>query len=628
MADARDALILELQRANQQLGKLVAQQQQIIENQQQLISELQQRLVEQDAAFVARSSKLEAEVKRLERALLGGTSEKLKVPPVERDLDDEEPSDEELARRREEIAKKRRENALAKRAALATEQQTHHVAEDQKRCPKCNGTRFGQLGFETSTVYEYIPGRFVRRVHRREKLACACGACILVAPAPKKLTPGGQYGFGFAAFLAVEKCADSIPIYRIEKRFARLGIPMSRATMNDVLHAAAERALPLIARLTARISRLEIVLADETSMRLQDRKKRGFVWVFHGRDEQSGGELVLYVFAADRSGGTPAQILGGSQGALIVDGYTGYNNVTDPAGRARGGCWCHLRRKLFEARQAEGDDADVGIGKVRELFRVEHEATLRRIVGTPEHLALRTLKSKPVLNDFFTWATESKRNALPKSPLAEALGYAENQRSRLELFLTDARIPTAGPQLAQRREHGSPRRASTCQIRRLRSECRDFATASGEGLLRDGARESAQVVRRTLERGAASAATRPAERSRFRVSESTQESNETHRVDARRLHDHAQASRARQLYFRAATVERRKVRVDRCARAQHLARRDRHGERTHVASLGAGIACAERGVVTKSDRFRHAAARRFFCRFYLRSAIAIGTKKA
>jgi transposase len=30
---------------------------------------------------------------------------------------------------------------------------------------------------------------------------------------------------------------------------------------------------------------------------------------------------------------------------------------------------------------------------------------------------------------------------LPKSPLGEALGYANNQRSRLELFLTDARIP-------------------------------------------------------------------------------------------------------------------------------------------------------------------------------------------
>jgi transposase len=440
VADERDALIAELRRMNEQLGALVAQQQSVMAAQRQLISELEQRLVEQDAAHAARAAGLEAEVRRLERELLGPKTEKIKVPPVDGDLGKDAPTEEELARRREEIAKKRRERALA-RKAMPTEEITHPVPEEAKRCPKCNGTRFGALGFETSTTYEYVPGRFVRRVHRREKVACSCGECVLVAPAPPKLVPGGQYGFGFAAFLVVEKCADSIPIHRIERRFERLGIPMSRATMNDVFHAAAERIAPLIARLRARIAGLSLVLADETSIRLQDRQKRGFVWVFHGRDDTTNGELVLYVFATDRSGETPAQILGGTQGILVVDGYTGYNNVTDPTGRARGGCWCHLRRKLFEARRTTGDDADVGIDKIRPLFRVEHEATALDIVGTPDHLEMRQQRSRPIVDDFFEWAKDVRSRILPRSPLAEALGYAINQRDRLELFLTDARIP-------------------------------------------------------------------------------------------------------------------------------------------------------------------------------------------
>ena len=440
MADERDVLIAELRRMNEQLGALVAQQQSVMAAQRQLIVELEQRLVEQDAAHTARAAELEAEVRRLERDLFGSKTEKIKVPPVARDLGKPAPSEEELARRREQIAQKRRERALA-RSSLPSEEITYSVPEDSKHCPKCNGTRFGALGSETSTTYEYVPGRFVRRVHRREKLACTCGECILVAPTPAKLVAGGQYGFGFAAFLVVEKCADSIPIHRIERRFERLGIPMSRASMNDVLHAAAERAAPLVARLRARIAALSLVLADETSMRLQDRQKRGFVWVFHGRDESNGGELVLYVFATDRSGETPAQILGGTQGILVVDGYTGYNIVTDPAGRARGGCWCHLRRKLFEARRASGDDADEGIAKVRPLFRLEHEATALDIVGTPDHLEMRKERSKPIVDEFFAWATAVRRRVLPKSPLGEALGYAMNQRERLELFLTDARIP-------------------------------------------------------------------------------------------------------------------------------------------------------------------------------------------
>ena len=49
----------------------------------------------------------------------------------------------------------------------------HSVPDADKRCPKCQGTKFGTLGFETSTVYEYVPGHFERRIHRREKAACA-----------------------------------------------------------------------------------------------------------------------------------------------------------------------------------------------------------------------------------------------------------------------------------------------------------------------------------------------------------------------------------------------------------------------------------------------------------------------
>jgi transposase len=212
--------------------------------------------------------------------------------------------------------------------------------------------------------------------------------------------------------------------------------------MNDLVHAAAEIVRPLVARLQRRIGSLDVVLADETSMRLQDRPKRGFVWVFHGHDETTGGQLVLYVFAVDRSGDTPAKVLGGTQGALGVDGYTGYNNVTDPEGRVRGGCWSRLRRRVFEARSTSVPaDADHALALIREIFRVEHDATEQKIVRSPAHLELPTTRSKPLVEEFFRWAEQKKTEVLPKGPLGEALGYAINQRSRLELFLSDPRIP-------------------------------------------------------------------------------------------------------------------------------------------------------------------------------------------
>ena len=450
MVDARDVRIAKLvelrkraEERERQLGEIVAQQQTLIAAQQQLIAELQRRLSEQDAQQKARAEEMKAEIDRLERQLLGPKTERTHVPPIDAELRNTEPmTDEERARRREEIARKRRERALAKNAAMAVEEVEYPVPESMKPCAHCGGVHARALEPEQSTTYEYKPGHFIRRVHKRQKLACSCGQSIVTAPPPPKLVVGGQYGFGFAAFLIVEKCADSIPIHRIEKRFGRLGIPISRSTMNDLVHKAAEIVRPLVARLQTRIAALEVVLADETSMRLQDRPKRGFVWVFHGHDEVSGGKLVLYAFAVDRSGDTPAKILGGTRGTLVVDGYTGYNQVTDPLGRARGGCWSHMRRKLFEARSTRAaEDLDPALGIIREIFRVEHDATEQKIVRTPAHLELRNARSAPLVEQFFQWAEHKKVEVLPKGPLGEALGYAINQRARLELFLSDPRIP-------------------------------------------------------------------------------------------------------------------------------------------------------------------------------------------
>jgi len=130
-----------------------------------------------------------------------------------------------------------------------------------------------------------------------------------------------------------------------------------------------------------------------------------------------------------------------SSGALVCDGYTGYNVVEDPDQRVRGGCWCHARRKFFDAKSTAPQEAERAITEMRELFRVEHEARVRGIVGTAEHLALRGARSKPVVDKLFEWLVELQPAVLPKSPLGAALTYMRNQRERLKLFLTDPRIP-------------------------------------------------------------------------------------------------------------------------------------------------------------------------------------------
>jgi len=137
-----------------------------------------------------------------------------------------------------------------------------------------------------------------------------------------------------------------VPLYRLEKDFARRGFRIARSTMNDLLHRTSELTQLLWQRLLDQIRTRPVVGADETRLLMQNdgtgKPKNGFVWTFVAADD-NGDQDVAYVFA-DRSGETPKRLLGGTKGTLIVDGYSGYNVVAEVSRRKRAACHAHLRR--------------------------------------------------------------------------------------------------------------------------------------------------------------------------------------------------------------------------------------------------------------------------------------------
>jgi transposase len=231
------------------------------------------------------------------------------------------------------------------------------------------------------------------------------------------------------------KCADSLPLYRLAKQFSRMGVPIVRSTLNDLFHGAADKLSPLYKRLLQLIAAGWIVQADETPMLMQRPNRKGYVWTF------LSDNLIAYRFSGSRSGDTPSDVLGGTRGTLVVDAYTGYNAVTRPEGRDRGGCLAHVRRGFFDAFGSAPLEARHAMDLILAVYRVEHEATARHIVRTPEHLALRQSRSRLAMDEFHAWLLEEQPKHLPKGPLGEAIRYAINQWPALIRFLEDARIP-------------------------------------------------------------------------------------------------------------------------------------------------------------------------------------------
>src|SRR5262249_24824548 len=123
-----------------------------------------------------RLAKLEHENAQLKKAVLGSRSEKSKLPRIENDV----PTTPEARKK----ARRARAEAKAKAPTVRVE---HKVPDDERRCTECGNTKLKPLGSgKMTTVWEFVPARFIRVEHVQEVLRCRCNAFIVTAPgAPK-----------------------------------------------------------------------------------------------------------------------------------------------------------------------------------------------------------------------------------------------------------------------------------------------------------------------------------------------------------------------------------------------------------------------------------------------------------
>ena len=394
------------------------------------IGELQAMLEKERELRTTREAEQQARIDALLRKVHGKKTEKMPRPrdairKADKTAPDKKRSDE------------RRAAHAAARAELPTEIEQHAVPAEQRACPHCKGGgHVRPVGQGRSSVeIDYVPGYFRRRVHVQEVLACTCERHIVTAPAPVRVYDKCQYGPSFLAHLVVSKCADSIPLYRLEKAYARVGVPISRSTMNELFHRAAELLKPIYGDLLGAIRCEHVVHADETPLRMQVRRKKAYVWTFRAKNN------IGYVFTKSRSGATPREVLGDSQGVLVVDAYTGYNTVLGVHGRVRAACMAHVRRKFFEALSTAPQEANQALALILDLYRIEQLAADHQRVGTAEHANVRLLFSRPRMARFIRFLRRQRDLHAPKSPFGKAVAHALRHVRALTLYLDDARIP-------------------------------------------------------------------------------------------------------------------------------------------------------------------------------------------
>ena len=149
---------------------------------------------------------------------------------------------------------------------------------------------------------------------------------------------------------------------------------------------------------------------------------------------------MAFTYAPGRSGQYAEDILKDFSGTLQVDGYAGYNRLLKrPAQNVQlAYCWAHARRKLHEVSQSGTTPiADEGLKQITALYRIEKDIRGQK----PEaRLAIRQVRSKPLLEKFEDWLIANRARVSAKSPLGEALKYLAKYWGGLVVFLNDGRV--------------------------------------------------------------------------------------------------------------------------------------------------------------------------------------------
>jgi len=417
---------------------------------------LEKQLAEQRSQI----EKKDAQIAELRRMLFGRKSEK--IPPISSEVrraveadelfgnDDEDSGDEESPQDEAE-RKQQRTTARRKRGRKKSE-----AARKQRRLSKKN---LPVVHEQVSVTPEELPegysledfrklgdGEVIRRLehvrehlvmveYKLERLASNDGEHIVSAATPDGVIDRGLYGPGVYAYIAVAKCDDSLPLYRIERAFARDGYSIARSTLGNLFHRAAELLQPVSDRLLELACADPYLSADETTLPVNQKGgcRKDWIWTF------ISPKVIAYHFSQSRSGQVPTELLGQSQGYLQVDGYKGYNASCDEQKRIRVGCWSHCRRMFFKALSTTPEARKV-LDHIVTLYRVEYDAAEKKIVGTDAHLALRQSQSKKTIGRIKRLLEKEKPKHLPEGPMGKAITYAENQWESLTVFLTDPRL--------------------------------------------------------------------------------------------------------------------------------------------------------------------------------------------
>lgn len=326
------------------------------------------------------------------------------------------------------------------------------LPEEQKftadgRPLKCIGTDDVRVELirEPSRVYKRV---YRCKVYADPKAEEETGQADIRRPhIPAPLLPHSYASASVVTDIIVKKYADALPLYRQEQMWKRMGVNLKRNTMaNWVVQTAEAYLKPFSDAFLTELLRQAVIHADETVLQVNKEPGReataeSRIWAY-ASSKRAERQIRYFRYEESRKGACAEKVLGDYTGAVISDGYSGYNILSKAA---RAGCWAHARRKWVEAMPEgatkENALAAKGLEYCSRLFEVEQKL---EDLTDAERREQRQLLSKPIVDEYYAWLDTIFK---PAGKLKKAITYSLNQREFLCAFLDHGEIEISNNQV-------------------------------------------------------------------------------------------------------------------------------------------------------------------------------------
>ena len=297
------------------------------------------------------------------------------------------------------------------------------------------------VGNQITEVLEYQPGElFVKQFIRPEYIKPAedgLTAKRIIAPLPSMPIDKAMAGPSLLTHLMVSKFVDHLPLYRQQEIFKRQQVHINHSTVSGWVKGGINLIVPVYNLHCKDILQSHYLNADETTIKVLDKDKKGtthqgYYWVYYDTQRK----LALFDYQPGRGAVYPQSMLHNFTGYLQTDGYDAYETFDKTAGITTLCCWAHARRKFYEAKEYDKNNAALVLTHIQQLYQAE--AYCREENYTPEQIKnYRQRHAIPVLHTLKNLLQDLLVKSLPGSPLGKAIAYTLKRWEKLCIYTTN-----------------------------------------------------------------------------------------------------------------------------------------------------------------------------------------------